>query len=611
MIGGLELDRGLEHLERRRIRGGFRAAGLAEHARNLRHGLDHPVGLLQQLGGLSGGKPGQGGRHVEQVAFVQRRHEFASDAHCRIRGGKKHQHRDYEGDLRKFEHLVERRPVERDEPAIERVLVLVGDLSANKVTHQHRNERDGKPGRGGHRIGLGEGERRKEPPFLRLEREHRHERERDDEEREEERRPDLRRRIPDHAPLLVSRENLAWMRVIPRFDVLVRVLDHHHRGVHHGSYGDSDAAERHDVGVHALVVHDDERRQDPQGQGHNGHERRAQVKQENAADDRHDDEFLDELVLEVRDRALDEVRAVVRRDDLHARGQARLELLDLRLHRVDGLERILARTHHDHAARDFAFAVQLRDAAAHLRADLDSRHVPQANRYAGVGRRDRNLAEIVERLQVAGDPHHVLGFPQLQHRAAGFLVGVLDRHRDLAVGDVVGAQPVGIEDDLVLAHHAADARHFRDVRHGLQLVLEKPILQRSQLRQVHLAAAIDERVFVHPADPRGIGAEGRFRLRGQPRLDLVEVLEDPRARPVGIGAILEQDVDEGIAKHREGAHGLRAGHRKHGGRQRVGHLVLDDLRRLARVRGTDDHLHIGQVRNRVERRAIERPHAPR
>ena len=53
----------------------------------------------------------------------------------------------------------------------------------------------------------------------------------------------------------------------------------------------------------------------------------------------------------------------------------------------------------------------------------------------------------------------------------------------LRVRDAVGAQPVGVEHDLVLPHHAADARHLGDVRHGLQLVLQEPVLQRAQLRQ--------------------------------------------------------------------------------------------------------------------------------
>ena len=201
---------------------------------------------------------------------------------------------------------------------------------------------------------------------------------------------------------------------------------------------------------------------------------------------------------------------------------------------------------------------ELGDAAAHFRADLDARDVAQAHRDAGVGRRQRNLAEVVERLQVAGGAHHVLGFAQFQHRAAGLLVRLLHGVDHLAVRDVVGAQPIGIEHDLVLAHHAADARHLRHVGHRLQLVLEEPVLQRAQLRQVHLARAIDQRIFVDPAHAGRVGTERRLGLRGQARLHLVQVFEHARARPVRIGAVVEQDVDERIAEHRIAAHRLRA-----------------------------------------------------
>ena len=89
----LELDRRLDHLHRRRIGRGLGAAHLAEHARDFRDGLDHPVGLLQELAGLAGGQPGQRRRHVQEVAFVERRHEFAAQAHHRPRGRRERQRR--------------------------------------------------------------------------------------------------------------------------------------------------------------------------------------------------------------------------------------------------------------------------------------------------------------------------------------------------------------------------------------------------------------------------------------------------------------------------------------------------------------------------------------
>ena len=49
---------------------------------------------------------------------------------------------------------------------------------------------------------------------------------------------------------------------------------------------------------------------------------------------------------------------------------------------------------------------------------------------------------------------------------------------------------------------------------------------------------------------------------------------------------------------------VSAEHRQHCRRQRIRDLVLDDLRRLARVARADDHLHVGEIRYRVERHAL-------
>jgi hypothetical protein len=94
-------------------------------------------------------------------------------------------------------------------------------------------------------------------------------------------------------------------------------------------------------------------------------------------------------------------------------------------------------------------------------------------------------------------------------------------------------------------------------------------------------------------------------------LHLIQVFEHTRARPVRIGAILEQDIDEGVAKERIAAHRFRSRHRHHRGGERIGNLILDDARRLAGVRRANDDLHVGEVGQRVERRACDRPQAPR
>ncbi len=239
---GLELYRGFEHFERRGIGRALGAAGFTEHARDLGHGLDETIGLLQELGRLACGKAGQCGRHIQQIALVERRHEFAAEL---TRRPKRHDEDRNGGEQNRFrtaQRTFEQWTIERDEETVDRISFFGRDAPADEITHQHRNERDRQPSRRGHGIGLGEGERREEPSLLSFERKHRNERESDDQQRNEKRRSDLGRGLADHAPAFLARERRARVRVVPGFEALVRVLDHDHRGVHHRADRNGDAA---------------------------------------------------------------------------------------------------------------------------------------------------------------------------------------------------------------------------------------------------------------------------------------------------------------------------------------------------------------------------------
>ena len=366
---------------------------------------------------------------------------------------------------------------------------------------------------------------------------------------------------------------------------------------------------RQDVRADALPVHHDERGQHADRQGDHRHEGRAQVEQEEGADQRHDDELLDELVAQVVHRPVDEQRTVVGRNDLDAGRQARLERLELRLHRLDGRARVLARAHHHHAAGDFALAVQLGDAAAHLRADLHERHVAQQDRR-GAGQRERDGAEVVERLQEAARADHVLGLGHLDDRAARGLVGLLQRLHRPCLRDAERTHPVRVEHHLVLPHHAADAGHLRHVRDRLQLELQEPVVERAQLADVVPAACGRPARTRRPSRRRSRpGPSEALAPGGQPALHLVEVLDDARARPVRVGLVVEQDVDERVAEERVAADRLRAGHAEHRRGERIGDEVLDDLRRLAGVGRADDDLRVREVGQRIQRRARHREEA--
>ncbi len=101
------------------------------------------------------------------------------------------------------------------------------------------------------------------------------------------------------------------------------------------------------------------------------------MEQEDRGDDGHHDEFLNQLMLQVGDSALDQLGAIVGFDDLHPGRQAGFKRGELLLHRRDGRQRISAKTHDDDAADHFTFAIQLGDTSADLRPQPDLGHVTQ------------------------------------------------------------------------------------------------------------------------------------------------------------------------------------------------------------------------------------------
>ncbi len=116
-----------------------------------------------------------------------------------------------------------------------------------------------------------------------------------------------------------------------------------------------------------------------------------------------------------------------------------------------------------------------------------------------------------------------------------------------------------------------------------------------------------EDVLVHPAEARRVGAEGGVRRRREPAAQAVQVLDHPRARPVEVGPVVEDHVHQAHAEEGVAAHRLRARHLQHLGRDRVGDLILDDLRGLLGEVGLDDDLDVAEVGERLER---DRPDGP-
>ena len=243
-------------------------------------------------------------------------------------------------------------------------------------------------------------------------------------------------------------------------------------------------------------------------------------------DERDGDAFLDELVLEVIDRTLDQGRAIVDRDDLDASGQTPLQFGELGLHPIDDLQRVLAVAHDDHAGHGLALAIQFDDTAPQ-RWPLDhARHVRQQHGRAVLSI-DDDVLEIRLFSDVARRANHVLALALLEYTSADLTRCCAHRLHDSAQRNIVGSQPIRIDQYLVLAHEAAHRRDFGHTLDARQLELEEPILQGAQFGQIRVATLVDQGVLIDPADAGRVRADLRHRTGRQLGAESRQRLEYP------------------------------------------------------------------------------------
>ena len=275
------------------------------------------------------------------------------------------------------------------------------------------------------------------------------------------------------------------------------------------------------------------------------------MQQEHEGDQRHDDTFLQQGRPQGLDGRQDQVGPVIDRDDLHPLGQALRDGLDLGLGIVDHVERIGAHPLQHDAAGDLALAIQLSDAPALVGHDLDPRHIAQKDRDAAFGA-DRDHLQIGDAVQIAAPAHHELELRQLDRAPAGVHVAGRNRLADLGQGDAKRPHPHRIDGDRVLLHEAADAGDFRHAIGTADGKAHHPVLQGPQLGKAQVLAL--QRVLIDPAHARRIRPKrGRHPVR-QTRCGGVEVFQHAGPRPVGVHAVLEDDVDEGDAEERKPPH---------------------------------------------------------
>ena len=197
--------------------------------------------------------------------------------------------------------------------------------------------------------------------------------------------------------------------------------------------------------------------------------------EEDEDDDRDHDHLLGQLVLHRGDRAVDQLGAVVGRDHLDARGQRRLELLQLCLDARDDVERVLPIAHDDDAADHVALPVQVRDAAPQLRAQGHRPDIPDGNRGA-VHRLEHGALEILDRFHISAAADHVFAAGELDEPSAHVVVALAHGINHGVEHQSIGRQRGRIDVDLVLAHLPADGGNFGHAGHRLQRIAKKPVL---------------------------------------------------------------------------------------------------------------------------------------
>ena len=268
------------------------------------------------------------------------------------------------------------------------------------------------------------------------------------------------------------------------------------------------------------------------------------------------------------------------------------------------MQRIHPVAHDNNSADGLSLAVPLHNALANVRTKRHRSKVAHQDGRA-VLRCYRHDFQIVRRMQVTEPANHVLRAAHLQHAAANFVGAVTDTVDHHRKWNVVGAEFVGIQIHLVLANESSNGSNFRYARDCFQLIPEIPILKGAQVRKAVLVGAVNHRVFVHPSRTGGVGPNHRRYVFWQDPLELLDIFKNARPRPVEVGAVFKNCEDVGVSKHRLRADGLHM----RGGQQRcydrVGDLVLNNIGGLPCPRDVHDHLHIGDVRQSIQRNLPE------
>ena len=408
--------------------------------------------------------------------------------------------------------------------------------------------------------------------------------------------PDERRGDLAHRAFrrLEGRELLFLHQALDVLDDHDGVIDQQADGQHHGEHGQRvDRIARHHQHPESAQQH--------HRHGDERHQRGAPALQEDQQNREHQHDCLEERVINLLDRQLDEGRGVIGGAELHPLGQRGAQPVELRAHGGGGVHGVGASFKVHPEARGVE-PVEARVPAVALLPDLDPRNVAEPHHPTLFRRAQQDGLEFVHGGQLALGGN---GRGELLAPCGGLLAeradrdgGVLrrDRAHHIRRGELVARQRQRIEPD---AHGIAraEALHAADALGALDRPFDRGGHDVAQLDRAVGAGGVDQRADHEDrrGGPRDAHPLALHRAR-QAALDLTDLGLHLVLGVHRIDALVEGDLDRGPPLGRAGGHvehAFEAGHRV---LDLAGHRVLHRLGGGAAVAGRDPHRGGGDVR---------------
>ena len=609
MLAVLEHDEGVGDVGRHRVGGDLRGADLGERALDFRRGLERGFELFLHLHRLRQA----GARNAQcvqgDVAFVQARDEFRTHARGQPAAGRDQGERERQQRKTRPQRQRQQRCIAAPRPAHQRVVVL-RHRAAEQQGHRRRHEGERQQQRGGQRGDHGDRHRVEHFPFHAGQGEDRQVHGRDDADAEQRGPDDFVGGLEhDFEPFALAQGPAAGGG---QSQSAQAVLHDDHRAVH--DQPEVERAQAHQVGRGARLHHAGEGHQHGQWNHRRGQQRGADVA-EQRKQHHHDQQRAFEQVLLHRGQGLvDQRGAVVDHIDGDARRQAAPGLVELFGDLLRHRAAVLA-DQHEHRAQHHFLAVLRGRAGAQLGADAKLRHVADPHRRAAA-LRNHDTAQIGQRGRLSGHAQQLLLAVALD--VTGATVGIVGPHRagHVVEADAVSQQAPRIGQDLELLAVTADAVDLHHAGYLQQLRAQDPVLRLAQVgrrdrRVVGVARAGRGVHRPHEDFAKTGGDRPKLRLKagGQLRFDRLQAVGDQLPREVDVGGVVEhhRHLRQPVARHRARVRQLRQP--GHGGFHGKGHALFGFRRRVAGRLGVDLHLHVGDVRHRVDRQMLEAPHA--